>query len=313
MLCVVCIPFISPGLELALRHMKAGEKCLVRCETRFAYGPDGCPATQPGDKDLPPDANVELSVELLEVLSTTPLANMMPVEKIVEFNRRKAMGNGHYARKDFRRALRSYLSVLSSLSGADFSSTADKASEARQLQIDCGNNLAMVYTRLGDLERAKEAAVDVLVLDPANTKALFRAGQISSRQGNFAEAKTALRKALEGNPESKEVKAELGRLASRVKAYKDKKQAIRETMGRGLLATPTAQVEATASSNTVHTHETSVESCDAHDVDAADLKRGREAKSASIIGKVSFVRFVFFPLVVALAAWGAAHLFASTR
>lgn len=216
--------------------MRTGERCVARFDTRFAYGPDGCPATQPGDVDLPPNSDIELTIELIEVLSTTAAANMTPAEKIVEFQRRKSVGNEHFARKAFKKALRSYASVLSTISGEDFPHGSDLVDDARQLQIDCGNNISMTYMRLGDLEKAKEAAVGVLLLDSDNAKALFRAGQVSSLQGNFGEAKLALRQAFVVNPESKEIHAELGRLSARMKTYHSKKQAIQEKMGRSLLA-----------------------------------------------------------------------------
>lgn len=230
-----CFPF-SAGLELALRHMHPGQRCIVRCETRFAFGPDGCPATQPGDVDLPPNADIELVVELVEVVSSTAPANMTPVEKLAEYHRRKTVGNEHFARRAFKKAIRSYTWVLQALSEEDFPTDSGMGSEARCLQIDCGNNAAMTFMRMGDLERAKEAAVGVLVLDPLNTKALFRAGQVSSLQGNFSEANLALRKALDVEPNSKEVQAELSRLSRRIKTYRKKNEALQRKMGQNLFS-----------------------------------------------------------------------------
>lgn len=173
-------------------------------------------------------------MELIKVLSTTVLVNMTPREKIAEYERKKMVGKEHFARKDFTKALRAYASVVHAISEAEFSPGSAVFEEAHRLQIDCGNNAAIVYMRLGNLEKAKEAAVGVLVLDPLNAKALFRAGRVSSLQGNFAEAKLALQKALGVCPESKEIQAELGRLSARVKAYRSKTQAVQETMARSL-------------------------------------------------------------------------------
>ena len=217
--------------------MRVGEKCVLRCESRFAYGPDGCPATKEGDTDLPPNADVELRIELLGVQSTTSVTDMSPEETIAEGERKKVVGNGHFERAAYKKALRAYTSAANTVAGVEFSN--DDASaflEARQLRIDCGNNIATTCVRLGDLEKAKEAAVGVLELDSDNAKALFRAGQVSSLQSNFTEASLALKRALELNPSSREIQAELQRLSARVKAYKKKRQAMEETMGRNLFA-----------------------------------------------------------------------------
>lgn len=286
--------------------MRTGQRCIVRCETRFAYGPDGCPATQPGDTYLPPNADIELSVALVEIASTTAATSMTPGEKMAEYHRKKLVGNDHFARKAFKKALRCYASVLHTILEGDFPTGSAIYEEIRQLQIDCGNNVAMAYIRLGELEKAKEAAVGVLVLDPLNSKALFRAGQVSSLQGNFAEAKLALRKALDVKPNSKEVQAELRRLSARVKAYRGKEQAMQKTMGQSLF-----------SSFEERGSDTLKEGTDAEQILDTDLSERDdgctvvsnppEKKNApnSIFARNSVLLVC---LLVALAAWGITHV-----
>lgn len=225
------------GVELGLRHMRVGQQCLIRCESRFAYGPDGCPATRLGDADLPPNSDIEVRIKLLDVTSTTPVPDMTPEETIVEGERKKIVGNGHFERTAYKKALRAYTSAANTIAGLEFpNEVADAFLEARQLRIDCGNNIATTCVRLGDLEKAKGAAVGVLELDPVNVKALFRAGQVSSLQSNFVEARLALQKARDLSPDSTEIQAELGRLSARVKSYKAKRQAMQEKMGHSLFA-----------------------------------------------------------------------------
>lgn len=217
--------------------MRVREQCIVRCESRFAYGPDGCPATKEGDVDLPPDSDIEVRIELLGVQSTKSVPDMSPEEAVAEGERKKVVGNGHFERAAYKKALRAYTSAANTVAGVEFpNENVDAFREARQLRVDCGNNIAMTCVRLGDLEKAKEAAIGVLELDPDNAKALFRAGQVSSLQSNFTEASLALKRAVELKPASKEIQAELQRLSARVKAYKKKRQAMAESMARNLLA-----------------------------------------------------------------------------
>ena len=217
--------------------MRVGEQCIIRCESRFAYGPDGCPATKEGDVDLPPNSDIEVRIELFGVQSTKPGPDTSPEETIAEGERKKVVGNGHFERAAYKKALRAYTSAANTVAGVEFPDESAKAfREARQLRIDCGNNIATTCVRLGELEKAKEAAVGVIELDPDNAKALFRAGQVSCLQSNFNEARLALKRALELNPASKEIKAELQRLSTRVKAYKEKRQTMEESMARNLFA-----------------------------------------------------------------------------
>eukprot|EP00903_Cladosiphon_okamuranus_P007666 g7434.t1 len=231
-----------PAVELGLRHMRLGEQCIIRCESRFAYGPDGCPATKEGHVNLPPDSDIEVRIELLGVQSTKPVPDMSPEETVAEGARKKVVGNGHFERAAYKKALRTYTSAANIVAEMEFpNENAEAFREARQLRIDCGNNIATTYVRLGDLEKAKEAAVGVLELDPDNAKALFRAGQVSSLQSNFTEASLALKRAIKVNPASKEIQAELQMLSARVKAYKKKRQAMEESMARNLFAGPKAE------------------------------------------------------------------------
>lgn len=152
-------------------------------------------------------------------------------------NRKKAVGNDQFARTAYKQALRSYTAACNIIAEVVLpDKDSEMFQEVRQLRLNCGNNMATACVRLGELEKAKEATVEVLRLDPDNTKALFRAGQISSLQSNFVEAKLALRKALDLSPESKEIQAELRRLLVRIKAYNTKRHTVQEAMGRSLLA-----------------------------------------------------------------------------
>lgn len=227
---------ILSGVELGLRHMQVGQQCLIRCESRFAYGPDGCPATRLGDADLPPNSDIEMWMKLIAVPSNKSVPDMTPGETIVEGQRKKIVGNGHFERTAYTKALRAYTSAANIIAGLKFPiEGGDTFLEARQLRIDCGNNIATTSMRLGELEKAKEAAVGVLELDPVNVKALFRAGQVSSLQSNFVEARLALKKAQDLNPGSTEIHSELCRLSARIKSYKTKTQAMQEKMGQSLL------------------------------------------------------------------------------
>lgn len=277
--------------------MRIGQQCLIRCESRFAYGADGCPAIREEDVDLPPNSDIEVWVELLGVPSTKPVSKMGLEETIAEGERKKMAGNGHFERKAYKKALRAYSSATNTVVGLEFpNEDADAFREARQLRIDCGNNMATTCIRLGDLEKAKEAAVGVLELDPNNAKALFRAGQVSCLQSNFAEASLALQKARALNPDSKEIRAELTRLSTRRKAYQKKRQAMQQTMGRSLLAEGSTRKPSDVDADQVGQEET--------------VRVDDEAKPG--VGVERSRAFVGCILVV-LAAWGISFFLGKAR
>ncbi|CAM9551795.1 unnamed protein product [Hapterophycus canaliculatus] len=290
--------------------MRVGQTCRIRCESRFGYGELGCPATTKGDKDLPPNADIEVQIELLEVISTTPLENMSPQEILQEGERKKLIGNEHFERAAYKEALRAYTSAANSIAGLEFSNEiSEKFLQARQLRIDCGNNIATTCSRLGELDKAKEAAVGVLELDPVNTKALFRAGQVSSLQSNFVEAKLALQKAYDLNPTSREVHAELGRLSARIKDYKSKRRAMQETMGRSLFAVSKSEPGDQKGNTSTVSAGLMREVTD--DERGAGLLTPREPeKEEEAVGSSSFERYrgCTVYVIVALAAWGVAQV-----
>ncbi|CAN0139081.1 unnamed protein product [Scytosiphon promiscuus] len=300
-----------PGVELGLRHMRVGQTCLVRCESRFGYGGLGCPATRKEDTDLPPDSDIEVQIELLEVVPTSSAQEMSPEEIIEEGERKKRIGNEHFQRSAYQKALRAYTSAANSITGLELSNESSQTFlQARQLRIDCGNNIATTCARLGELDKAKEAAVDVLELDPANTKALFRAGQVSSLQSNFVEAKLALQKAYDLNPASKEVHAELSRLSARIKLYKSKRRAMQETMGRSLFAASASgpgdqgtNVSAIAAEEAIREEN--------RDERGAGLPSPHElTREEEVVGYPRLQRYkgCVIYMVVALAAWGVTQM-----
>lgn len=301
--------------------MRVGQQCLIRCESRFAYGPDGCPATRPGDADLPPDSDIELWIELLGVPSNTPVPDMTPQETIVEGERKKMVGNGHFERRAYKKALRAYTSAANTIAGLEFpNEDAGALRLAHQLRIDCGNNIATTCVRLGDLEKAKEAAVGVLEIDPVNVKALFRAGQVSSLQSNFVEARLALQKAQDLNPDSTEVKDELGRLSARIKSYKTKRRAMQEKMGQSLFTgskpepgdIPCSFADFGVGTAGHVVREEAVRVADER-VPVVDTPQGPDKAERAVHVGVERCRVVVTCILVALTAWGVTCFCAFSR
>lgn len=58
-------PVAVSGLELGLRHMRKGEKGLIRATAKYAFGPFGRKNVgYAGEVEVPPDADIEYEVEV---------------------------------------------------------------------------------------------------------------------------------------------------------------------------------------------------------------------------------------------------------
>jgi len=95
--------------------------------------------------------------------------------------------------------------------------------ECRQILLDSRNNIVAVYMRKGEYNAAKEAAVEVLKVDPNNTKALLRAAKASlldpaSSLDEVSEATKAAESAIATNSKDKSAdEKELKRLKTQLK------------------------------------------------------------------------------------------------
>ncbi|KAG5180407.1 hypothetical protein JKP88DRAFT_349518 [Tribonema minus] len=237
-----------PGIELALRHMKPGETRLVKCVARFAWGEE----EQSVAHAPPPNSDVVLELTLVRIATAKTPAEMSADQRLEHATFKKEVGNAHYAAKHYPKALRCYQAAMDtaqsaiqqqqgeagsgSEEGSDADANAARNSAARALLIACANNVAMVHVQLGNLKGALDATVIALEMDPNNVKALYRAGQVSSRQGNFEEARAALKKALALDPANAAVRAETRELQQRVADYHARQRAMQEKMGAALVS-----------------------------------------------------------------------------
>ena len=226
----------SPGLELGLRSLRVGEKGTIECEPRFAFGSSGRPAAREGDMAVDANTAVSFVVEIkaLGTESMDPSA-LAPPERIVEGERKRQSGNENCTYADYERAARCYGAALKAVDGLLGVLEEKEALETvARLIIDCGNNLAFTYIKLGNHAKAEAACISVLQGDPSNPKALYRAGVAAMHQTKFVEARLALQKLLALEPENVSCKTQLRELARREKKYKEKEKKVASRMSAAM-------------------------------------------------------------------------------
>uniref|UniRef100_A0A7S2REJ1 peptidylprolyl isomerase n=1 Tax=Rhizochromulina marina TaxID=1034831 RepID=A0A7S2REJ1_9STRA len=230
---------VVPGVELALRYLGPGDRARVCCAHRFAFGLSGRPAKHEGERAIAAEQDVDFIVAVSTVDPNTPVAGMALDERLREADCKRQSGNIFFLYEDWARATRCYAAALKALEGAENEEDAaepDTAGHIHSLLVDCGNNLALAHLRLDDPKKAEDACIAVLSLDPANVKALYRAGVATKLMGRYDEARLALDRALELDPSNKAVVKELRNLQAKRLEYRQKDARIAQAMGAKLFA-----------------------------------------------------------------------------
>jgi tetratricopeptide (TPR) repeat protein len=115
---------------------------------------------------VPPNADVTFEVTFISVLGHSD-------DGICEHALlRKAIGNSHFARGDYDKAINSYQKAMAKVDPSEHGNAGLK------LLCDCGNNLALSCQKKGNLKGAVDATMAVLTLDPSNFKGLYRAAVV---------------------------------------------------------------------------------------------------------------------------------------
>jgi len=105
----------TPGLELALRHTKKGEKALCRCTTRFGYGPVGRLAANEKELAVPKDEDIGYEIEVINISPPYNAGDCSSDERIHEAELKKMHGNGFFVHGDYQRATRAYNNAIKCL------------------------------------------------------------------------------------------------------------------------------------------------------------------------------------------------------
>ena len=230
---------VPPALELALKRMHPNERACVRAESRFAYGPKGRPAKKGEvDRAVPPDADLEWSVETHNLGTAKAAGEMTPAEQFEEAENRKALGNEHFAHAEWSKAAKSYEEAMKSINFESYPSHSEERAKAVQVVLDSGNNLTLALMKMEEWAKAKQACIHVLQVDGRNLKALFRASQIAMTQHLHEEATAALNRAQELYPNSEEVRVQQRLLEKTKVAYKRKERKMARALGGFILNAP---------------------------------------------------------------------------
>lgn len=222
-----------PGLELGLRQLRDGTKCVVRAEPRFAWGEAGRPASdRAGTLAVPPEASVEWRIEAHRLWYRE--GEGAPADQLKDARNKKELGNEHFFHENWRKAASNYQEILKNLNVWNFDEGSDERREAETIYVDCGNNVVFALMKMDEWIKAERASCDVLTVAPDNQKALYRAIQVSLHLSKYDEAKVAIKYALDQWPRSKDFRDLYEQLREHKRKYKERKAKMAATMSASL-------------------------------------------------------------------------------
>ncbi|KAJ8603866.1 hypothetical protein CTAYLR_000337 [Chrysophaeum taylorii] len=226
-----------PGLELGLRQLQNGTKCIVRASSRFAWGETGRPASDDeGTLAVPPDADIEWRIEAHRLWYKEADDAMTPQDQLVDARNKKVLGNEHFHHENWKKAASNYQEILKGLNVWNFDEGTDDRHEAETIYVDCGNNVVFALIKLDEWLKAERAVCDVLTVAPANKKALYRATQVALHLSKWQEAHAALTIALDKWPNSKEFRDLYDTLREHKRKYKERKAKMSAKMSKELFS-----------------------------------------------------------------------------
>ena len=253
---------VIPGLEMAARFLSCGQRAIVKCRSKYAYGAGGRRAAAAAadtasnsatvaTKDLPPNSDVVLDVCVRTIIPSSQLLEVDDL-KIQLASSKKQLGNECYqyewddhgmgkgrALKLYGKARDSMMDLLGDIETRqekdDAAELADAKQRAASILIDCLNNISAVHLKAKAYGKAKESAATVLQYDPNNIKALCRAARaaIFDPNGTFEECEMAIAAAEEIDGENADVKRLRVELDRRKKQHKKREKAMYSKMMAG--------------------------------------------------------------------------------
>ncbi|XP_029910219.1 FKBP prolyl isomerase 16 isoform X2 [Myripristis murdjan] len=166
---------VTQALEECAISMQKDEITLLLADSQYAYGLLG------REPDIPAWAPLLYQLQLLNVREKPdPLTLPIP-DRIRIGNQKRERGNFHFQREEYSLAVRAYCMALDVLTtrteDGDSAGVVVEEEEVQDYRVKCLNNLATAQLKLEQYGDALHTSRDVLILEPNNVKALFRAGK----------------------------------------------------------------------------------------------------------------------------------------
>ncbi|AWP19850.1 putative inactive peptidyl-prolyl cis-trans isomerase FKBP6 isoform 2 [Scophthalmus maximus] len=222
------------GLELGVLTMQNGEFSRFLFQPQYAYGDLGCPPFIPGA------AAVLYEVQILDILDSGQVddfvalgpeeQNTVPLSRLLEVvNTLRSFGNRCFNQSRYANAKDRYKQATRLLWTREMQSDAEKEKINTAL-LPLYLNLSLTELRLERPQKALKFGNKALEIDSANTKALFRCGQLQE----YESAQGCLVIAQAKKPFDSDINNLLRKVAQCLKDNLDKQKDVYSKMCRDL-------------------------------------------------------------------------------
>jgi len=229
---VACGRFCSAFEETVLT-MKKGEHCQVRCMLPSLLD----------DKELGLSPEMDSAAVLcLQLSEFEKIKYDNDTERVQHCSKRKEVGASFFKDGNWRRALKRYQHVVTTLSYIDSWKDEAVKGQAISLRRLCNLNVAACHIKLESWRDAEKACGAVLREEPDNVKALFRRGHALKELAEYHDAEQCLKRVLDIDKENKEA----ARMLAKIKQFVKMEVAQQKQMFSKMLAGGNKSINETA-------------------------------------------------------------------
>ncbi|XP_068622847.1 FK506-binding protein 59 isoform X2 [Battus philenor] len=193
---------ICKGIEKALEKFQKGEESRLKIASKYGFGSEGN-----SNLGVPPEANLEYIVKLVDFEKTVPTYVMSGSEKLQQAEIFKEKGTNYFKSSKFQLAIKMYKRVITLLEDMkeELDESKENVAKAKELQLSAHLNLSLVYLKVTPVNhyKAKEHATKALEFEPNNVKGLFRKGQALLGLGEAEHAIPIFKKIIDAEPQNK--------------------------------------------------------------------------------------------------------------
>ncbi|XP_030745622.1 peptidyl-prolyl cis-trans isomerase FKBP8-like [Sitophilus oryzae] len=228
---------VIQGLDVAVGLMNKYECCILKIQSRLAFGDKGSLPL------IPAKATVVYDVELLDVKDEEEFDNLTTEDRQKIGNKKRERGNWWYQRGENTLAVQCYRRALDFLDEVETERDAYKPTDS-QLQalledrLKVLNNMASAQIKMELYDQALVSLQTVLRCQPENVKALYRKAKIHIGKNDLHQALQLLEKAKSIEPNDCSILKEINNVNSRLQKQKSSEREYARRMFGGPLPAP---------------------------------------------------------------------------
>ena len=202
---------VIEGLQIGIKTMKIGERCVFKIPSEFAYGKNG-------SGEIKPDETIYFEAELIDFFDKKKTKlDFEPAERFEEAKKFKLEGNDFFKNGELDNAVKQYKEALDYIEW-------DTVEGVIQMKIDLHNNICLINLKKGNNKEAAIEATKALEFDKKNVKALLRRAKALRNLLKFQRSLDDINNVLEIIPNDKETKRQLLITKNALKKYNKKQK-----------------------------------------------------------------------------------------